>query len=621
MFCGNCGTQLTDGQRFCQNCGSPVPVQPVAPAPAEVPVQQPVYEQPPVQQPVYEQSPVQQPVYEQPSVQYPTYEQPGAVPPPFEVNVPADETPKKKGKGGKIGLIIIAVLLVGAIVLAAVCWGDIMRFFKRATMEPTDYIVEVEKKAAADTAKTIGDAYDSLLQSADVTDMSNRSTLTLKVSDSVLTMLESLLSEEGVDLDLDWVESISLDMDTTMNANKFSADIGIALNSAHLLTLSLIGDMDSNKLWMTIPELNTTYLEMSMDDVVGEDMSDLYPSIMEAQTLSAEMLEAMPSGEEVEKLINTYVGIVLDHVKDVEKSEETFRLNGLEQDLLVMTAQFSEADFCDIVIAVLEEARDDELLKDTLVGFAEIAGEDGEYLAEIYADSVDEILAEMENTREEASEEKVLKLETILDDKDNIVGRTISGEDLDISYITVVDGDAFAFQAEVDSMATVTGEGTIKKGKTTGKFVLEVMDQEYITLEVEDYSSTDKGVTGTFVLTPEGALLEELYLDGSALQMLGGTLGLKMFVDSTADTPTVSYGLLAAGTELFSIEVTSENGEARSVKLPENAVDVNNDVAGMMWLAGLKLDTLLGNLEQAGLPEEYMAMLEQVAEMFASEFQ
>lgn len=59
FFCEKCGNQLSDGQKFCTQCGTPVtPAEPVAPAQPEpvAPVQPE-----PVQQPMYQSAPVAAP--------------------------------------------------------------------------------------------------------------------------------------------------------------------------------------------------------------------------------------------------------------------------------------------------------------------------------------------------------------------------------------------------------------------------------------------------------------------------------------------------------------------------------------------------------------------------------
>lgn len=105
MFCRNCGTQLSEGTRFCHKCGAPQ-------AAASQPQQQPQPQQAPVYAP-YPPNPPAQPV---------TYPAP---------EVPA---PEKKAKNKKLPLIIglaaggggllIALAVILAIVLSS-CSGNL----------------------------------------------------------------------------------------------------------------------------------------------------------------------------------------------------------------------------------------------------------------------------------------------------------------------------------------------------------------------------------------------------------------------------------------------------------------------------------------------------------------
>lgn len=55
-FCPNCGTELREGVKFCENCGAPVAIAPIKETVAEAPVyEEPVYEQPVYEQPAYEE--------------------------------------------------------------------------------------------------------------------------------------------------------------------------------------------------------------------------------------------------------------------------------------------------------------------------------------------------------------------------------------------------------------------------------------------------------------------------------------------------------------------------------------------------------------------------------------
>ena len=164
-FCTNCGSQVLDGSKFCENCGAklepimtaaaavePVtePVaapEPVIPESAQQPQawEQPAaYSQAPVQQPTYEQPaytappqpeqpayapPVQQTAYQQPQQQWtqPAYQQP-------QQYAPAAGTEEKKEskKPLIIGIVAAAVVAVAALVIVLVSLG------KNKTPEPLE---------------------------------------------------------------------------------------------------------------------------------------------------------------------------------------------------------------------------------------------------------------------------------------------------------------------------------------------------------------------------------------------------------------------------------------------------------------------------------------------------
>lgn len=106
MFCPNCGKQLPEGTKFCNQCGTPQPFagnQTSAPEPQPYTAQQPSQQQPPVQQ---QQPPVQQPV--------------------FTAQQPQRPQKQKKKTGVTIVsiLVVIAAFLLGKFVIAPALLSD-----------------------------------------------------------------------------------------------------------------------------------------------------------------------------------------------------------------------------------------------------------------------------------------------------------------------------------------------------------------------------------------------------------------------------------------------------------------------------------------------------------------
>lgn len=168
-FCGNCGSQVPDGLKFCPNCGKPlvaalspaqepvqsvvqqsVPVQPV-PQPIPEPVQQPVPQ--PMPEPVQNTVPVQpvpqpmpEPVQNTVPVQPAPQPVPQTVPEPVQNTVPVQpapqpaqnaapkppaQQPKKNnnmpmilGIAGGVVALIIACILIGGVIGSKASAGD-----------------------------------------------------------------------------------------------------------------------------------------------------------------------------------------------------------------------------------------------------------------------------------------------------------------------------------------------------------------------------------------------------------------------------------------------------------------------------------------------------------------
>lgn len=587
MFCGKCGRPIPEGQQDCAFCNPPA-VQPE-------------------QIPQYEPAPVQQPVDPEPA---------------FELNMPAEGSSRKKS-GGKKPLIITALVLVAALVLAIFNFGNIVRFFKRSFFEPAAYLQDVEKAHVADFAKNLAESYDKSLEVYSPKGSSVDSTVTVKANDQVMSLLSTALSQNGVSLDLNWVKSISISPKVEMYENTMGVELGVGLNGTHLATVSVIMDYENEIMFLGIPELHDTHIQMDLPEELQE--MDYAAILKSAQDYNGQMMEIFPSGEQIETLINRYFAIVAEGLEDVEKSTETVEVDGVEQKLLVLTAKLSQEDILKIASKLLKEAKKDDVIEDVLQAYGAYMNSLPEYangqmpdLYEGFSQTVEEGIDALDELIDEAESGRFLTIETYLDNKDNVAGRSFTvsmeGEKVKAHYITVTEGSKFAFEAEMDTVE-ITGEGTIKGGKRTGSYTLSVDDTDYGTLELEDYACADDGtVSGTIRLIPADALYQMMELDNSVLSILGdAALALTM------DGDTVTLGIEVGGAEMLSLSLSGETAKPSPIALPES-FDVDDDDAGMKWLSELDLEAVVSKLEKAGVPEQYMDMIDQLVTSFRNEF-
>lgn len=610
MFCTKCGNQVADNAKFCGVCGYSL-------APAEEPVFTPPVEEstfvPPIEEPVFT-APVEVPVYTPPVQAY----EPPAEEPDFVLSTPA--TPKKKGKG-KLVLGIIAAVLAVAVALAAFNWGSVSRFFIRSFGTPEAYMADVEKDNVAKTAENLATRYDEALASYSPKGSSVDATVSVEVGDALISLLSTTMKQNGADVDLGWVENIVLEPKFNVYEQTLQMDVGVGLNNTKVATISMVWDMETQTMWVGIPELHSTFVEMDATEVVGYEAEDAAEAFVMSQQMTALMMDAMPSGDQLEELINKYFGIVVDGIEDVEKSTETMEIDGLEQKLTLLTATVSQKEAVKIAMNVLEEAKDDKAIEDIMNNLSdamdEMNGTSGTDLYEDFSDTIDYLLEDMDEVLDEASNSKMLTIETYLDSKDDIVGRTFTvhmdGEKVEASYLTVTEGKEFAFEAEVDSL-TVTGEGTIEGEKRTGSYTFTVEGIDYLVLEIEDLLIADDfTVTGTIRLIPTATTFAMMDLPAATSAILGqAALALTMGDDS------LTLGIETGGEALLSVTLSGETAAPSQITIPDG-VSTDDNAGGEKWLSELSFDKVLANLEKAGVPDSYMTAIEQLASLYASQ--
>ena len=553
MFCENCGTQIPEGSRFCAGCGKPVAAQ-SAPAPVQEQFAAPVQEQfvAPVQ-PQY-QAPVQpqyqasaQPQYQapaQPQYQAPvqpqySYQQPQQ--PAFEVSRPANgKYSKTKKKGGKVGLIVAAAVLVALVACVVLFWNSISGFALRNFGDPTEYMLYVEKNSADTAIETVSGVYGQFMELQ--TQSNGASTLALRPGESVVALLETALSQEGVDLDLDWLKEINVNADTCLAGAVKEFDVGVGINGKGVATMKVIVDNEAGMIYMAIPELNDTWVSMPMEEEMGMSLA------------SADMLhtlvDILPNEDNLEFLLNKYTDLVFENLGEAEKRTETVTVEGVEQKLVVLRVELTQLELVDLMEAVLEEAaKDTDILKmlDELSGVAESMGEYADLRSE-YAYAIEEALMSLAELRAESTDDVALILDTYVDDNHQIVGRQLEvvAANEKMGYLTATKGVDFGFEFYAGG-AEASGKGTITNDGTTGKFDVYVDGMKAMTLDFLNVELEKDILTGTVTITPDSMLLEEAGLDSSVTSMLGGYLSIRL----TLEEKSADLSLMAGNGELL----------------------------------------------------------------------
>ena len=566
MFCGKCGKPIPEGQQYC-DCSNPG-----AAAPVDL---------------------------------------------SFTLNTPEKGQKSKpmKKKGGKGPLIIVAVLLVAVIALGVVFWGNISRFFMRNFGDPAEYLQDVEEDNVAAVASDIAAVYDKTLANPNIENPAVDYTIKLQCGDSLMALLQTVMEQNGMSMDLSWVDSISLTPYVAMYDNVLRCDVGVGLNDVTVGTASVIWDMNSNMMYVGMPELSSTYIELDMTDLTGMSANDMAAIFAESQAMALELQKCMPTSKQVEDLIVKYAGIILNSISEAEKENRTVEAGDLEQDLLVITFDLSQKDILKIVSNVLKEAKKDKTIEDILENVDDYLEESTGYRAYLYdsfAEGVEYALENIEYGMDEVSTRSFLTIETFLDKKDNIVGYTFTvkdgGEKMSLYYITVTEGKEWAFEAELAEIS-ITGEGTVDGDSRSGSYLVNVSGTDLLTLELKKWN----GTTGTIRLIPESMVYDMMGIYGPFGSLLDQAA---LAVTLTENSVTLA---LEVGTETFlAMTVSGEITEANRISLPDS-ISVEDNYAAQEWLSKLDFDNVLNNLRKSGVPGQYMDAAEQLVDMLLAQ--
>ncbi len=598
MFCENCGKPIPGGSKFCSNCGSPVAAQqPVQEPQFQPPVQEPQF-QPPVQQVQYQyQQPAQQ--YQQPVQQY---QQPN-----FEVSRPANGKYSRKKKGGKAGLIVAAVVLVALVACVVLFWNAISGFALRNFGDPTEYMVYVEKNNADTAIEALCEVYGEVLDYSDEQPDASVA-MALRPGEAIIALLETALNQEGMPLDLDWVKEIDLDMQTLIQGDKGAVDMTVGLNGSSIATLRVILDYANNAGYLSVPQLNETWLKAPID---GEDPT-------ESMHIYEPILAAMPSEEVLEELLERYTEVVLANLGEAEKRTETVKVEGVEQKLMVLRVELTQQEILQLANDVLKQACEDEQLlqiMDELSATMSVLQEIGEPMdmRQAFQQEIELALEDLQQVRAEATDEVVIVLETYVDDSHRIVGRDLSfpSDGVQVSYVMAVKGTQFGFEA-IGAGAVARGSGNLGKNGTEGSFGIYVDGMKLMTVEVSGMNVRDDALTGTLTLRLDSELLTEAGLDSSVTSLLGGALSIRITLEEKA----VDLSLLAGASELVGLKLTEKENSLTTITVPDG-IDVDDYAALEQWLKDVQLDTLVRNLEAAGMPAELVELVNTLAQLLA----
>ena len=560
MNCKTCGMPLPADAELCENCGTPVEV---AESIAEAPETAPVSEQIPDQVP--EETP------------------------PIMLNTAAE--PPRKKLGLKAILIGAGALLLVLAVVIALNFGSITRWFLLNFGSADEIFQTVQQQNIEVLANAFGKAYETAYGSSGAQTTHTQTNMHIKPGKIVMSGLDGMTDANGQPMDMSWLKDIRVQVDANYRPDGYRVNMGIGFVQQRVISLEILADSATGKQYVAIPELNETYLCIPSEEALTS-MSMLLPGYL-------------PEPEVMQDVLARYLTIPLKHICDVTRSEETVTVDDMEAKAAVLTARMHEKAALEMVVEILQTAREDQALKAVVeaAGEAQSASVPGASAAEHYAQfqkTVDTALTECRAQLETAGTDEYLSWILYLDARSGaMLGQRLvspEGEEL-LKFMVLTQDEEVAAQLAVPEVE-ILFQASVEKGIVDGKATLRVDGEDGLKIDFEEFD----------VLKSEGTIGIGF---GEAVMDADMSLGALRLEIELQGTQTGKIKILVGGIVFATVSYEGKEVDEETITFPEKVLDAEDQMASYAWMAGMKFDTLLANLKAAGVPESLIQSLVQ----------
>jgi len=604
MRCPNCQQEIPEGLAVCTGCGANLTeytqvVRPAAETAEYTQVVRPAVEEAPVPEeiPAPEETPVPEeiPVPEETAVPQET---------PLVLNMdgqePVPEPVKKPKKKKVVGIIAIvtalALLITGVLGFFVFDWGLYIRDFFERQKDPVEYKDIVEERALAEGSVTelnllkswFLEAYDGMAElgqkggqdiHAKVTmDENLRSLLKLAVNgDAQLSELVNNLEQVDITFSQDFQPEIH------------QVKLTVSANEVDILHLDMVMDRKTDKIYAAIPELNPSYLLLDNTDYESPlcELSAYLIAVMNMLDQGMELYSQLPARADVEKALDSCILDVIHCIKDVKKSDTTLEASGIEQDVTVLTYRIDQLTMQQMGLTLLDNVEEHPALKTVIEAYCSATGQ-----------SLDLEAARKSLEEVEATDDVVLRIETYVNQKGQIVGRNFrdvgTGEEME--YALVNKGKDIGIRMEMysgETESTLEGKAAVENDKLQGSVQAysneeHLLDLSFSDLDIKTFRG-DLTVKLGEDMKDEARELMEIPMNAVDL----GEVRLDLKLQENALDVTLGAGSMNA---LF-VNGTVTRREAKELSLPEKTA--NGLTVG--WASTLDLKTIPDNLKEANL--------------------
>ena len=484
--------------------------------------------------------------------------------------VPGAGKPRRSGRGGRIVLIVLAVLALAA---GVVFRRTVAETFIRAFSSPEAYYHHVERRAIDDFAGRAGDAYAAVF-GADGRGKSR----------ALRTEISPVLE------DMDWLKTLTLTSKTHTDGGALRSDAALTVNGKDILSASLYNDAE-------ITALNVPVL--SKDDLKLE--SDF------AAALGA-LRAAGLSRAEVETLIRTLLTDASEQIHDVARSRASLTAGEISQRCTLLTVTMDKKDAEAIRASLADTLRHSSAAKKLLAVLSEATGKEQDALVEALTGAVLNSVTDGDNAEMRlyvGADGSVRGRDLALPDESGLhfalPSALLKGAARLECSVQTPDGDVYALAGTLRA-----GGGTIR---ATAK--LDGREQRLLTLDYSDLTLKKDARAASFTLMCERGLAG--HMGSTFAARLAENLSAAGSFSQRGDTLRCEYDLALDGERLAAVRTEQTPLDDADIQPPTDALP------RLAWLRTVRVLPAIGELtkalKDAGMPADILrTLLSQLAE-------
>ena len=474
---------------------------------------------------------------------------------------------------------------------------------------------EAETAAYDKFVSGVASSWEEYLASYQTAQKGANAKITLNVEDTGRALLGAMTGG----MDFSWLQSISLDTNTSLQQGLEALTAAVLLNDSKLCDLNIYMDFAKMAEYIQIPDISEGYLVAPMEssDVnISDDSMKLYFNLL------SDLSSVLPDKDTLSTLLERYGQLVISNMEDGASTDETVSVEGISEDCTVYEGQLSEASTVKMLEDIAKTAKDDKEIKSLFDSWTEAGiATDDQY--QEFQTAVDDLISD---SADEGADDSTLIYSRIwVNNEDKVVGReigTVDGAETTPVFTwkaPSADGSS-ALLLEVqadDSSLTLTGSGTSSDGLLTGDYIFAMDGTETMDIHVADLETKPEKTgyyNGKFTLTfpavDAGSTDSE---DTTTNPLAGLAVEVNLTSDITTETSQIDLTLTTSGAALATLSISGGYGEGPETKdgdslTPAYSVDDENDA--VEYMKTINWDTLAANATAAGVPEELVSQLQ-----------